>query len=323
MSTDLRRRARILLLPGIAGILFIYAVVAVIEPARSRADPPQVPATSSYGRAISGIGTVEPQSELIEVATEVPGIVRSVAVRAGDSVVAGQPLVLLDRRTAQAAVREAHAGVSAAEAALRQAELAAQDERQRLSLFESVSDRRAISADEIERRRFAARRAAAAVAVARTQVQSARALLQVRLAELSRLTITAPVTGRIFRVNVRPGEYASSQPGAAPILTMGEDRLLHVRTEFDEADAPGLCANAPAQGVLRGDPGRRVPLTFVRLEPQAVEKRALAGGSERVDTRVVEAIYSFDPSKIRAFLGQRMDVFVERNTRKRCETARP
>ena len=33
--------------------------------------------------------------------------------------------------------------------------------------------------------------------------------------------------------------------------------------------------------------------------------------TERVDTRVVEAIYSFGPAAAPAYLGQRMDVFVE------------
>ena len=84
-----------------------------------------------------------------------------------------------------------------------------------------------------------------------------------------------------------------------------------MRAEFDEADAGRLRTDGRAYGVLRGQPGRRIPLTFVRVEPQVVEKRALAGGSERVDTRVVEAIYSFDPASVNAYLGQRMDVFVE------------
>ena len=38
---------------------------------------------------------------------------------------------------------------------------------------------------------------------------------------------------------------------------------------------------------------------------------ALAGGAERVDTRVVQVLYSFDPVRHSAYLGQRMDVFVD------------
>jgi len=77
------------------------------------------------------------------------------------------------------------------------------------------------------------------------------------------------------------------------------------------ADAARLSRSGRAYGTLRGQANRRIPLTLVRIEPQVVEKRALSGGSERVDTRVVEAIYSFDPAQAPAYLGQRMDVFVE------------
>jgi multidrug resistance efflux pump len=185
------------------------------------------------------------------------------------------------------------------------------DERQRLSLFEAVDDARALSADELARRRFAVSRAEAALAQARAAVAVAEAQVRARTVDLDRLTVAAPIGGRVFRVDVRPGEYAAAGPTAAPLIALGDDARLHVRAEFDEADAPRLDRDGRAYGVLRGQTGRRIPLTLVRIEPQVVEKRALAGGSERVDTRVVEVLYAFDPAADPAWLGQRMDVFVE------------
>jgi hypothetical protein len=72
-----------------------------------------------------------------------------------------------------------------------------------------------------------------------------------------------------------------------------------------------VSAGARAEGALRGAGDRRAPLTFLRFEPQAVPKQNLTGGAERVDTRVVEAIYALDPEALPAFVGQQMDVFVE------------
>lgn len=311
MPTNLRQRISRLVLPAIAGGSLIFAGVAVIRPERTRADPPAAPPTATYASAVAGVGTIEPQSELISVAAEVPGVVRDILVRPGDRVRQGQPLFRLDARAAEAAVATALADVASAEAAARQAEVALADERQRLSLFEAVDDPRALSDDELERRRFAVRRAEAAAAGARASAAVARAQAHARRVDLDRLTVAAPIAGRVFRVDVRPGEFAPAGQAAQPLISMGEDALLHVRAEFDEADAARLKPSSRAYGVLRGQPNRRIPLTLVRIEPEVVEKRALSGGSERVDTRVVEAIYSFDPVAAPAYLGQRMDVFVE------------
>jgi HlyD family secretion protein len=311
MSTNLRRRLSTLALPVAAAGLFAFAVSTVIQPGRTRAEPPAAPATSPHDRSLAGVGTVEPESELISVATELSGVVTRVLVRPGDRVTVGQPLFGLDARAASAALAAAEADVEVARAALRQAEVALADERQRLGLFEAVEDPRALAADELERRRFAVRRAEAAVSAARAQVGAAQAAVQVRRTDLSRLTVAAPIAGRIYRVDVRPGEFAAAGPAAQPLIALGADDRLHVRAEFDEADLGRLRTNGRASGVLRGRADLRIPLSFVRIEPQAVEKRALSGGSERVDTRVVEVIYAFDPAAYPAFLGQRMDVFIE------------
>lgn len=311
MPTSRRQQIQRLILPAIAGGSLIFAITAVVKPERTRADPPATPPTAGYASTVAGLGTIEPQSELIAVAAESPGVIRSVLVQPGDRVAQGQPLFRLDARSAQAAVATAEADAASAQAAARQAEIALADERQRLSLFESVEDARALSSDELERRRFAVRRAEAAVAQARAVAQAARAQTRARAVDLERLTVAAPISGRIFRVDVRPGEFAPTGPTAQPLVAMGDDSRLHVRAEFDEADAGRLRPGGRAYGTLRGQPDRRVPLTFVRIEPQVVEKRALSGGSERVDTRVVEAIFAFDPVANPAYLGQRMDVFVE------------
>src|SRR5262249_28995941 len=52
--------------------------------------------------------------------------------------------------------------------------------------------------------------------------------------------------------------------------------------------------------------------SFVRFEPYLLPKRSLTNGSaERVDTRVLQAIYAFSPASFPAFAGQQVDVFIE------------
>jgi hypothetical protein len=58
------------------------------------------------------------------------------------------------------------------------------------------------------------------------------------------------------------------------------------------------------------------PLSFVRFEPYVLAKRSLTGDTtERVDTRVLQAIYTFVPNEFPAFIGQQVDVFIAAPTR--------
>jgi HlyD family secretion protein len=144
------------------------------------------------------------------------------------------------------------------------------------------------------------------------QAGSAQANAQARVVatDLDRLVVRAPIAGQVLRMNIRPGEFASAGPLTNPLIAMGAVDPLHVRVQIDEEDAARISAGAPAEATLRGDATTRIPLTFVRFEPQAIPKTNLNGGGERIDTRVVEAIYAFNRGDLSAFVGQQMDVFV-------------
>ena len=76
--------------------------------------------------------------------------------------------------------------------------------------------------------------------------------------------------------------------------------------------SPRFRKGAPAQASLRGTPGVLYPLKFVRVEPYAVPKKSLTGdNTERVDTRVLEVIYSLDEKDQPIYVGQQMDVFID------------
>ena len=50
----------------------------------------------------------------------------------------------------------------------------------------------------------------------------------------------------------------------------------------------------------------------MRFEPYVVPKRSLTGDStERVDTRVLQVIFSFTRGERPIFVGEQMDVFIE------------
>lgn len=299
------------LLPAAAGGLLIFAVASTLRPPQGRAEPLVAPPSAPFANRVGGVGVVEPQSEMISIATEAAGVVREVLVAPGDEVTKGQPLFRLDDRAQSAALAEAEANLAAARAAAKAAVVAAEDERQRYQLFKSVTDARAVSVDEVARRKFAAERAEAALAQANAEVARAEAAVGVVRTRIDLLTVAAPIDGRIFSVDARPGEFAAAGAMATPLMTIGGGEALHVRVEIDETDIARVSARAPAVAYARGQAGGAgAPLTFVRFEPQATAKRTLTGGSERVDARVVEAIYALAPEAA-VVVGQRVDVFID------------
>jgi HlyD family secretion protein len=283
---------------ALAGVGFGVATVLngnkVVPPALPVADPSQAP----YATFVAGSGIVEASTENIAIGTEIAGVVSKIHVEIGSRVNAGDPLFTIDDRAARAELAQRQAGVQVAVATVAQA-------TNQLALAESLTDRRALSVQELTSRRDA-------VAVAEAKLEQARADFQVAQTNLERLTVRAPVDGQVMQLKVRPGEFAATGVLAQALILLGGVDPMNVRVDVDENDAWRVKAGAPAVAFLRGNKEIKTPLKFVRLEPYVVPKRSLTGEStERVDTRVLQAIYSFDRGDLPIYVGQQMDVFID------------
>jgi hypothetical protein len=96
-------------------------------------------------------------------------------------------------------------------------------------------------------------------------------------------------------------------------MILGDTDRLQLRTDVDEQNAPLVAPNQLAVAFMKGDTKNPIPLRFVRIEPYVVPKRSLTGDStERVDTRVLQIIFEFDRPAMPLYVGQQMDVFIQR-----------
>jgi HlyD family secretion protein len=94
-------------------------------------------------------------------------------------------------------------------------------------------------------------------------------------------------------------------------MIIGNTEPLNIRVDIDENDAWRVVSGSKARAFVRGHSTDQVDLTFVRFEPYVLPKQSLTGSStERVDTRVLQAIYRVDTNNVRLFVGQQMDVFI-------------
>ena len=297
---------------AIAGFAFAaYTVVRSNQP-MPIAIPVTEPASAPFKAFIAGAGIIEAQSQNIAIGTPLPGIVKTVTVKVGDQVKADAPLFYLDERDTRATLAIKLADLAKAKADVTIAKATYSDAKSLSDLAEAVTDRRAISAEELLRRRNAMLITQARLESALALVQQAQASLADTETTLSRLIVRAPVDGEVLQVNIRPGEFAQAGFLNTPLLVLGNLDKLHVRVDIDENDAWRFDKNSKAVAFLRGNRNFKVDLILAYVEPYVVPKKSLTGDSnERVDTRVLQALYRFDRKLLPIYVGQQMDVFIE------------
>jgi len=287
-------------LPVLAVLGVLLAVWTVkqgakpVIPSKPVADPPKV----AFANKISGAGIVEANTRNISIGTHIPGIVARVYVKVAQRVKAGDPLFSIDDRARRADLTVRDTKVLEAEANL-------QDLKAQLMIAENVKDSRAISIDDLNKRRYAVQAAEARLSNARAEANAARV-------DIDLLTVRSTITGEVLQVNIRPGEFAPGGVTAQPLILLGNLDRLHVRVDIDENDAWRFSKESPAIAYIRGNSRLKVGLRFEYVEQYVVPKRSLTGEStERVDTRVMQVVYSFDRGELEVIPGQLMDVFID------------
>ena len=183
------------------------------------------------------------------VASQVPGAVVQLLVRAGDRVQAGQALVHLD---AQAAQQNTAASVAQAEAARTNAQIAEKELARQRQLFA----KQYISQAGLER-------AQAQYDAAQAQVRAAQAQAQAASAQSGFYVVRAPYAGVVSEVPVALGDMAA--PGR-PLVRMYDPRALRITATTSQTLAQNLGSTGQAAIELPGT-GR------IAIEARQIQRR--------------------------------------------------
>lgn len=344
------------LIPILAGCGLVLAIIVTLSGLKRPPVPPieYPPPVPPYKHYVAGSGIIEASSLNINVAAAIDGVIEALFVKPGEMVERGTPLFRVDTRNLVALKKDAEATKEVAVAALdrliaqprveeipplearvRQAQMRLSDEYTQYTLFQNVSDKRAISFNEYNQRKYAARFAkyeleqakadlalleAGAwiedVKIANQRLEEADARVNVADVALERAIVRAPLDGMVMQVNFNLGDFArGAQEDNVfndPLLVFGAVDPMHVRIDVDEDDAWRVFSGAPAKAFVRGNSEINFPLEFVRIEPFVIPKRSLTGENlERVDTRVLQVVYSFDKKNLPVYLGQLLDIYIE------------
>jgi HlyD family secretion protein len=343
-------------IPILAGLGVVLAVVVIVIGSKKPPTPPieNPPPRPPFVHFVAGSGIIEANTLNINIGTAIDGLIEEVFVIPGQMVKKGDPLFRVDTRELVAAVKEAEAGKSVQlatlnrllseprpeevpilEARVRQAKGRLADEFSQYTLFHNVADKRAISFNEYNQRKYAAQVAKYTLdqaeadlnllkagaweedlRIAGQRVEEADARLALVSTNLERATARAPFDGMVLQVNINVGDFARGGIEATllqdALLVFGGVNPLHVRIDVDEEDAWRVFPGANAMAYVRGNSSIKFPLHFVRIEPYVIPKRSLTGENlERVDTRVLQVIYRFEKNDLPIYPGQLLDIFIE------------
>jgi multidrug efflux pump subunit AcrA (membrane-fusion protein) len=302
----------ILPLLAITGLLFAAYMVISNNKAMPIAEAVAQPALSPFKEFIAGSGIIEARSKNIAIGTPLPRIVARVAVKVGDQVKTGTPLFYLDERDTRAELAMREADLAKAVASSNEAKAALSDVESLQNLVTAITDKRAISREELLKRHNAVEIAKSRLDSAKAAVLQAQASIANIQTTLDRLIVRSPIDADVLQVNIRAGEFAQAGVLTTPLMLIGNVDKLHVRVDVDENDAWRFAKTSKAVAFLRGNSAFKVDLELAYLEPFVIPKRSLTGDStERVDTRVLQAVYYFDRQQLPLYIGQQMDVFID------------
>lgn len=295
---------RKIVLPILALIGVGLGILAAIQSARTLVPTPMVSdaPSSPYQTFVAGAGLIEANTENIAIGTQIAGIVSKIDVSIGCQVKKDDPLFTIDDRATRATLATQEAAIKVAEAQLAQAQY-------EFKIGTGLVAKKVISQEDADLRSYT-------VGTAQAQLAQARAQAAATATDLERLTVRAPVDGQVMQLKVHLGEFAPTGVLAQPLILFGSVNPMCVRVDIDENEAWRVRSDSDAVGFLRGNKNLHVPLKFVRFEPYVIPKVSLTGeATERVDTRVLQAVFSFQRGDLPISVGQQMDVFIDAGER--------
>jgi len=208
---------------------------------------------------VTASGIVNPHS-LVQVGTQVSGTISRIFVDFNSRVKKGQLIALLDTTFLQAAVEDASATLSKAQA---QETLTRRNAERTKNLF----DKGLAAQADLDQ-------AAADYEAAKAAISSARAQLDRAKINLAYATIRSPITGVVVNRNIDVGQTVAASFNTPTLFTIADDLTkMQLQASIDEADIGQVRIGQNARFTVDAYPDRSFSgtVTQVRLQPTTVQ----------------------------------------------------
>lgn len=286
---------------------------------------------------VAGSGKVIPSSDYIKISPSLQGIVEDVYVTVGQKVSAGDLLFKIDDSLIKCQLSEKQSevettkvklevmqkGAGAFDLLMKEKEIAQvkatcdmhqKDHELILALYE----KNAVSNSELNQQTSLVNMASAQLEKILVEYDKMKAgpsdqdrklshaLIEEKLAncktlekQLGDCNVRAPIDGRIFSVNIHPGEYSDALK--EPAIYMGSDDPLHLRVYIDQKEAWRVTPSPHIRAIAvhRSNPKIHFLLEYVSVNPCFTDQGCL------------ELTFAFDRNKYPVYLDETLDVYIE------------
>ena len=218
---------------------------------------------------VTATGTLQPTNQ-VDVGSELSGIVKTVAVDFNDTVKVGQVLARLDTTKLESQVVQSEAALKSAQARLRETEANAVEMRRKYEHAKELYARQFISEEALVTAEAADKRGVATVESAKSQVDQARATLEVDRTNLGKAVIRSPIDGIVLARKVEPGQTVAATLQAPVLFTLAEDLTrMELHVDVDEADIGVVRPGEDATFTVDAYPGRAFPSKVAQVRNAA------------------------------------------------------
>lgn len=200
--------------------------------------------------SVTASGKVQPRVK-VDVASDVSGRIIRLAVKEGEMVRKGQFLLQIDPSTYQADVQRSQAAVASARADMAKAKASLEQSRSALNRSEAIrkANPTLVSDEQMEQLRTTVEVNQALYNSASHMVDQSQAALRNAQSNLAKTTISAPLAGKITRLNIEQGETAvpgTFNKDAALLLTISNMDTLETEVKVDETDVARIAVGDSA-----------------------------------------------------------------------------
>ena len=259
-----------------------------------------VPPTITQSEQIIAPSIIDGLTDLTRIPTLQPGIIEKIHVSVGQHVKKGEPLCSLDSKLLKNTLKINMLGLKQTKNALELQKKQLAYLKKQLARLQSL-DKRAISQAELQDKVHDVKMANAQLTQAKYALKLAIKTLKNTQLTLAQYTMTAPKDGIILQINTHTNEFVGT---GQPIMYLGDAHHVIVRVSIDEREAHRFKSTAPAYLINYENAELNIPLTFIQLDQYIVTQ-------ERLNSRVQEALYSFDRNKYPYLIaGQLFDAYI-------------
>jgi HlyD family secretion protein len=273
-------------------VLLVVIVLASVNARRDKGVEVRLEAVAPRDlvAVVTASGKVQPKSA-VDVSADITGRITRLAVGEGDLVKKGQFLLQIDPTIYQANLQRARAAVSSAEASAVQAEANRDQARRALERTQELraQNPNLVSQEQFEQAQTAAQVADAVATAARHQVDQARAALQEARDQLAKTRLTAPMTGRVTRLEVEEGEVAvpgtfSRETGL--LLTVSDLSVIQTVVQVDETDVVQLELNDSVEVSIDAFPDTTFAGRVTKISNSALRIEGVSAATGQTDRAV-------------------------------------